>query len=351
MQTLEDSRYMYTAGHSRVVSAGTYLPAERVTSRELMQQIDSENRFDISFDWLERTMGIRERRKTPAGLLPSDMAADAALEAIELAGIGASEIDAIIYAGVDRDYYLEPATAHIVQDKIKAFNAVAFDVTNACHGFMNAIHLMDALIATGQARRGLIVAGEQGHRYAEKAISALTRTEDRQQFLKLAGGLTLGDAGAALILGPKLDPDSGFMGLMLQSQGQYSRLCTCGGRGEESALETDMASIVEHGIRLLGSMYKETMRKLGWEPQQIAKFVHHQVGRKVFNHHARYAQISTDIMPDTVTSLGNLVTANIPVNLYNLAISGEMQVGDKVFIAGAGSGLAVSQAGLVWGAA
>ena len=126
---------------------------------------------------------------------------------------------------------------------------------------MNGIHLMDALIATGQARRGLIVSGEQGSRYIDKAVNALCATTDRGAFMKLVGGLTLGDAGAALIMGPKLGPDTGFMGFMLQSQGQYSDLCTCGKRGQESPLETDMANIVEEGIKLLGAMYPVFMKK------------------------------------------------------------------------------------------
>lgn len=343
--------YMYTQGHSRIVSTGIYLPEERVTSIHLLETIDSKNRFDIPYDWLDRMMGINERRVAAPDMLPSDMAAKAAQEALEIAGVHPRDIDAIIYAGVVRDYLLEPATAHVVQDKIKAYNAVAFDVTNACHGFMNGIHLMDALIATGQARRGLIVTGEQGTRYTYKAIDALRRTADRSLFVKLAGGLTLGDAGAAMIMGPKLEPDTGFMGFMLQSQGQYSRLCTCGKDGQESLLETDMANIIEQGIAMLGDMYDVFMKKLGWKPEEIAKFVHHQVGRKVFRHHAKYAKVSLDIMPDTVSTLGNLVTANIPLNLYNLDKNHEVKPGEKVFIAGAGSGLAISQAGIVWNAA
>lgn len=343
--------YMYTQGHSRIVSAGIYLPDKRVASVELLERADTKNRFDIPTDWLDRVMGIHERRAAPDDMVPSDMAVHAAKEAMDRAKIQPTEIDAIIYAGVDRDFLLEPATAHIVQGKINARNAVAFDVTNACHGFMNGIHLMDALIATGQARRGLIVTGEQGSRYIEKGIKALCATNDRKDFMKLVGGLTLGDAGAALIMGPKLEPDSGFMGFMLQSQGQFSSLCTCGKRGQESPLETDMSSIVEEGINLLGSMYGEFMKKLGWKPEELAKFVHHQVGLKVFKHHAQYAGISLSIMPNTVSSLGNLVTANIPVNIYNLMKSKEVKVGEKVFIAGAGSGLAISQAGLIWDAA
>lgn len=342
--------YMYTQGHSRLISTGVYLPEQRVTSREIMEQFDAESRFGVSVNWLDKTMGIRARRVAPAGMLPSDMAVRAAREALELAGLTPAALDAIIYTGFSRDH-LEPATAHIVQGKLGAGNAVAFDVTNACHGFMNGVHLMDALIATGQARRGLVITGELGSRVTQHTINALKQTTDRETFDRLAGGLTLGDAGAALIMGPKTDPDAGFMGFMLQSAGELSGLCICGRQGEESELYTDMPTIVMHNERLHSAMYRVFMAKLGWRPEDIAKFVHHQVGIRIFRQHARYAGISLDIMPNTLTELGNMITANIPINLYKLAKNKEVTHGQKLFLSGSGSGLAISQTGLVWDAA
>jgi 3-oxoacyl-[acyl-carrier-protein] synthase-3 len=342
--------YMYTQGHSRLISTGVYLPEQRVTSQEIMEDIDSANRFGVSANWIEKTMGIRERRVAPDGMLPSEMALRAAREALDHAGLTPAQLDAVIYTGFSRDH-LEPATAHIVQGKLGARNAVAFDVTNACHGFMNGIHLMDALIATGQARRGLVLTGELGSLVTDKTVDALKQTTDRETFNKLAGGLTLGDAGAALVMGPKTDPDTGFMGFMLQSAGELSALCLCGHQGQESALYTDMPTIVMHNERLHSAMYREFMARLGWKSEDIARFVHHQVGIRIFRQHARYAGISTDIMPNTLTLLGNMITANIPVNLYNLAKNKEVSHGQKLFLSGSGSGLAISQSGLVWEAA
>jgi acyl-CoA:acyl-CoA alkyltransferase len=343
--------YLYTQGHSRLISTGAYLPKDTISSRNLLEEIDTENRFDVSYDWLERTTGIKEKRVVSDDLLPSDMACEAAREAMETAGIESSDIDVVIYAGMDRDYLVEPATAHVVQAKIGAFNAIAFDVSSACHGFMHAIHLMDALIATGQARRGLIVCGEQGSRHTRKTIEALRQTVDREIFTKLVGGLTLGDAGAAMIVGPKLDPDTGFMGFIFQSQGQHSSLCTCGRRGEDPLLlEINMPAIVDRAIELWSPMYDVFMKKLGWTPDDISKFLHHQVGLKVFKRHAGYAKISVDIMPNTVSTLGNLITANIPVTLNGLSKNQDVKHGEKVFIAAGGSGLAVSHTALIWNA-
>jgi 3-oxoacyl-[acyl-carrier-protein] synthase-3 len=342
---------MYTQGHSRLISTGVYVPEQRVSSNEILEQIDSKNRFNVGFDWLERTTGIRERRVSPENMMPSDMAVIAARDALERAELPPSGLDVIIYAGVDRDF-IEPATAHIVQDKLKASNAVVFDVTNACHGFMNGIHLLDALIATGQARRGMVVTGEQGFRASRKAMEILSQTHDREVFVNLAGGLTVGDAGAALILGPKVDPDTGFIGFMLRSRGEFADLCVCGTRGsEETPLKTDMPNIVKHHIQMHADMFALTMTKLGWSTNDITRFVHHQVGLKAFKMHAAYSQLSTNIMSNTVATMGNLVSATIPVNLYNLAVNQEVRDGDKIFISGAGSGLSISQAGLIWEAA
>ena len=341
---------MYTVGHSRIVGTGVYVPEDRISSRDIMQELKSQERLGISYDWLERTTGIKERRVAAPDMLPSDMAALAAREALERANVAPDQIDAIIYVGFSRDR-LEPATAHIVQHKVQAYNAVAFDISNACHGFMNGIHMMDALIATGQARRGLVVTGEQGSRVTKMTMRTIMAEENRDKFNLLAGGLTLGDAGAAMIMGPKLQPDTGFAGFMLQSRGDLSHLCVCGDRGQETALYTDMPTIVSHNKRLHSAMFKVFMEKLGWAASDIARFVHHQVGIRIFKQHAEYSGIPVDLMPNTLTMYGNMISANIPFNLYRLEHNREVTINAKIFLSGSGSGLAISQAGLVWEAA
>lgn len=351
MHTLEDSRYMYTVGHSRVISAGVYLPQERITSIEVMQQIDCVNRFGVSYDWLEKLTGIKERRASPDGMLPSDMASAAAVEALQRGKIRPSEIDVIIYAGIIRDYLLEPSTAHVVQAKIKARNATAFDVSNACMGFMSGIHLMDALIATGQVRRGLIVCGEKGYKFTRKAYAAINKTNDKEVFNKLIAGLTLGDAGAALVMGPKLGPDSGFMGFIGHSQGQHAGLCFCGDDTKVSPLYTDMIAITTKSEKLVTGLFYELMDKLDWKGDELSKYIVHQVGTKVFKYHAKNIKLPLEIMPNTITTLGNITTATIPVNLYNVIGNKEVSAGEKLYLSGAGSGISSGQAGLIWDAA
>jgi acyl-CoA:acyl-CoA alkyltransferase len=341
---------MYTVGHSRLISTGLYLPEQRITSRELMDSFDSKGRFDINYDWLERTTGIKERRMAPPDMKPSDMAVAAAKQAMDKARVTPGDIDAIIYAGMVRDH-IEPATAHIVQHKLKAVRALAFDVSNACLGFMSAIHLMDSLVATGQARRGLVVTGELGYRYARKACEILLKSEDRGLFTDLVVGMTLGDAGAAMIVGPKLSPESGFMGFLMESHGEYHELCVCGQNGEDGPLTTKITEIVQHTAKYIRPMYDELMGKLKWQSTDLNRYIPHQVGMRTTKRHAEGLQLQSEIVPITVDYLGNIISATIPVNLALLEEKKMLRSGEKIYLAGSGSGICLSQAGLIWDAA
>jgi len=342
--------YTYTKGHSRIAGTGIYLPEERVTTRDLLREIDSKGKFGIPEDWLERVTGISEKRVTPSGVLPSDMAAAAAKEAMESAEVRRQQIDAIIYTGLTRDY-LEPATAHVVQAKLGAINATVFDVSNACHGFMNGVHIMDSLIATGQVRCGLVVTGEQGSLLTRRAIEALEKTADRNQFQSVAAALTVGDAGGAVILKPKRSPDAGIVGLMLQSQGQHAALCTVSDHTSDGLMAADMPAIIEETAKLMAKMFHECMYgRLHWQVSQLTKYLIHQVGSRAFQIYSRLTGVPTSLMPKTVHVLGNLITASIPVGIHYCVRNNELNAGDKVYVSSTGSGISLSQAGLVWDA-
>lgn len=341
---------MYTQGHSRIVGVGSYAPEDRVTSREIMATIDSENRFGIALDWLDRVMGIKERRVSATGWLPSDLAVAAARKAMDDAEILPREVDVIIYAGVVRDY-LEPATAHVVQQKLGAINAIAFDVTNACLGFLSAMHLMDALIATGQARRGLIVTGEQGFRNTVNAYKALRHSTNVSDFMNLAAGLTLGDAGAALIMGPKTHPDTGLKGMLVRSEGEHYKLCVCGDRESETPLETDMTGIVSETARLVKQVFGELTVTLGWQATDISLYLPHQVGLKGLKIHQAITRIPVAKIPNTVETMGNIISATIPFTLDIARKGAYLSNGQKIFMSGTGSGICAAQVGLIWDAA
>lgn len=340
--------YMYTPGHCRPISTGIFLPEQRVTSKQLMEEIDIE-RFGFATDWMDKAMGIHERRIAPQAMKSSEMAIAAAQSALQKVSLSPKDIDLIIFAGIDRDFS-EPGSAHIVQNTIEADNAICFDVTNACHSFINGIHIADALIATGQARYALIVTGEQPSRVLRRVVDLLKNSRDRKEIISLIGGLTVGDAGAAMLIGPKLGPDSGFVGFMLNSKGSHHDQCVWGS-GDNQNGHMDMQAIVRSSMKMHKTMYVDAMAKLKWLPEQIDHFIHHQAGLRLFRQHAAYTKIPRDLMSETVSWLGNITSATIPVNLHVLNENKTINNGDRVFISGTGSGLSISQTGLVWDAA
>lgn len=340
---------MFTIGHSRIISVSALIPEQVVTSREIMEQIGAESRFGLDAMWLERVSGITKRHVAPSDMNPSDIAVQAAKQTLDEGRCAISEIDAIIYAGMTRDQ-VEPSTAHNVQKKLGAKNAIAVDVSNACLGFMSALHLMDALIATGQAKRGLVVTGEKGFKYARYGIEELIKTPDRNLLERLTAGLTLGDAGGAMLLGPKLGPDSGIMQIGVTSDGDHSTLCVI--NDDLSPLRTDMNPLFRETAGMAYKLYLPMMQqRLKWKAQDLDYYVPHQVSTKAIKVHARAAGVGLERIPNVVTEMGNIISATIPVALSQLKTQGTLRNGQKVYLSGTGSGICIAQAGVVWDAA
>lgn len=340
---------MYAKAHSRIISTGVSIPENRITSEELMNSIDSKNRFGVGADWLRRATGIVERRMADDDVMPSDLAADAAREALDRAGVSAKEVGMLIYAGMIRDHLVEPGTSHVVQHKIGATRSAGVDLNNACLGFMSAVHIMDALIATGQIKYGLVVTGEQGCRLMRKSIEALNTTTDRARFHHLVTGLTLGDAGAAMLLGPKLDRELGLMGFQMESNGEHADLCYCGDVVEPGLLHTDMPGILKAGGEINAATFNELLEeRLHWTRPELSRFVPHQVGKGSFKIYTDVLCVAKEIITQTVWDLGNIISATIPVNLHRVMYTDSLEEGDKVILAGAGSGVCAGHAGLVW---
>jgi len=343
---------IFSSGGTQILGLGIFEPAQRVSSRELLQSIDAKGRWGLPDSWLERTLGVRERRIAEEGTPPSQLALPAAKEALDTAELAASELELCIFTGMARDA-IEPATAHILSAKLGAKNAVCIDMTNACHGFMNGIHYADTLIRTGQVKNALVATGETNWRIAESALSLLENCRNKDDFLYLIGALSLGDAGAALVLGPTPQPDRGFIGFTLEGRSEHYDLCVCrenaGGETPFSG-HMDMIKICEEHVAIHASLFPQFITKLQWRSENIDRFVHHQVGRRVFKMHANYSGIPLDRMTNSFDLNGNITTATVPFNLYKLKEQKQVRDGLNTFVAGAGSGLSVSQGGYVWAA-
>ncbi|MGB1109904.1 MAG: ketoacyl-ACP synthase III [Gammaproteobacteria bacterium] len=333
---------MYMKGFSRVSGVGGYLPENIVESETLMDEIKSETRFGMRRDWLNDVVGVEQRRVAPDGARPSDLALEAGRVAVEDAGIDGRDIDLVIYCGIDRDW-CEPATAHRIQAEL-APGAACFDITNACHGVMNGVMVANSMIGGGGAENVLVVTGELPSRVMKEAIRRINLSENREDFRRWLGALTVGDSGGALMVSRKQNEEQGFRSLSFHSAGKHAELCYY--RDGENGLEGQMlmSEISQEIIGMHAEHINETYHHLAWSPDNIDKLVAHQVGWRPQVTLAKKARVTIDRATHTFKQFGNLVSATIPVNLW----LNRPKASERVLILGTGSGLSISQSGMVF---
>lgn len=331
-------------GSTKIVGMAHYLPPQRVTSAELMEEIKSETRFGVRSHFLSSLIGVDERRYAPADAPPSALAIEASQAALQRSGIDPADIDHVIFCGIERDWQ-EPATAHRVQSSIGAYNAACFDVTNACHGFMNGLAIADAFIATGSAETCLICTGEVGSKVAKDILRQLRDEPCSKDHFKLQiGALTLGDAGAAMIV-QRSDHESGFKKFRFTSGGEHAELCYYN-RSRSGTVDGAMY-MKEISAELVAWHKKnidETYEQLGWQPKDVKSLYLHQLGARPHKWFCELAEIDVARAPATLPKLGNIASATIPVTMS----LNPPEIGDNVLVLSSGSGVSIGQTGLIF---
>lgn len=333
---------MNMTGHSKIASIGTYLPDQVVSSKELLDEIDSESKFGIPNTWIDDLTGIHSRRFAANEDKPSDLAIRAGRQALEKSGLSAKDIGMVLFCGIDRDW-IEPATAHRVQRELGCINATCLDISNACHGFANGMSIGDAMIATEAVENVLIVTGEVPSHLIQDVIRDINANPTLENFHNKVGGFTTGDAGGAVIL-QRADKKSGIKNYSFTSRGRYAELCfvkidETGKRCGQMIMDKISAVM----IRMHQSLIKETYETLKWGPDDVDHLICHQVGSKPHHRMAKLAGIALERAPTIFQNYGNLTSATIPVTLDRA----QAAEGDRILILGAGSGLSISQIGLV----
>ena len=329
------------AGYSAIYGIGGHLPSNTVRTSDVLSEINCE-RYGINSQFFEQTMGIYESRYSEPDQVPSDLAKLAAEPIIEESGVNPDHIDLIIFCGIDRDF-AEPSTAHKVQEKLGIKQSIVFDISNACHGFMDGIMNADALIATGAARYALIVTGEQPSHVTRRLIERLKSDVSPDEFKLKVGGMATGDSGAAMLIGPK--NGKGIKMTQSCSRGEFSDLCYY--KKTEDGIEGQlvMGPLSANAIKMHRTIYPDSMEYLHWNPEDIDHLVTHQVGNRLFERFSKIFNVNQAKMSKTFDKLGNLISATIPINLWMLQKQG-LLTNRQVFVAGSGSGLSISQWGI-----
>lgn len=334
-----------------ITGLGTALPDERVTSDELEERIRPlYDRLHLRVGRLELMSGIRERRFWPPGTRPSQVAATAGQDALDRSGIDPARVGVLIHASVCRDF-LEPATASVVHARLGLANTCqAFDLSNACLGFANAMMLVGSMIERGEIEVGLVVAGEDGRPLVDETLRMLSESEDigRDQLKRAYASLTIGAGGAACVL--SREGDSRLLGGTTRAATQHHALCAGDLTGGHAGplMETDAEALMNAGNTLAKETWDAFTEEFGWNQDTIDRVVTHQVG--VAHKRLLFETLGLAHAKDftTVEVLGNVGSVSLPITLAMATRSGFIAPGQRVVMQGIGSGLHCLMLALDW---
>ena len=321
---------------SRITGTGSYLPERVVTNNDLAQFVDTSD------EWIQKRVGIRERRYAAEDQTSSDMAAEAGKKAIKAAGLDASDIDMIIVGTITGDMPL-PACAAFVQQKLGCRDIPSFDVSAACAGFLFSLSVGDSFIRTSSARNVLAIGVE--------VLTKITNFQDRNTCV------LFGDGAGAVVLSRTENADKGLLlSTNLFTDGTLTDILNipAGGSKEpitHAALDAQRNKVYMNGkevfriaVRKLTSSSQAAMAQSGLAPEQIDWVVPHQANLRILNQVAARLGIPYDRFVLNVDVRGNTSSASVPIALNEAVEDGRIKPGHTVLMCALGAGIS-------WGSA
>jgi 3-oxoacyl-[acyl-carrier-protein] synthase-3 len=316
-----------------IAGTGSYVPERSVPNAEF------EKFLDTSDEWIVQRTGIHARRFAAPGQATSDLSLIAAQRALESAGMTPDDLDLIVLGTLTPDYPM-PSTACLVQDRLGAKRAGAFDVAAACTGFLTALHTAEAFVAAGRARRVLAIGAETLSRFLD--------------FKDRTSCILFGDAAGAAIVTPLEDCKRGeVLKTKLGADGQgYDFIhIRAGGSRVPPTLETVAAG--EHHIRMRGrEVYRFAVTHMSeliaemlqdQRPEDLGLIVPHQVNRRIIDAALERLGMTDEKVMVNIQHYANTSAATVPVALDEARRAGRLEPGKLVVLVAFG-------AGLTWGA-
>lgn len=321
----------------RICGTGSYVPDNIISNEELAKIVNT------NADWVYNTLGIKERRRVNSTQSTSDLGSHAALKAIELAGIGASDIDLIIVATATPDR-MAPSTACFVQEKIKAKNAAAFDVSAVCSGFLYASTIASQFISAGMYDYVLVIGADSFSK-----ITDFTRRDC----------VFFGDgAGAAVFT--HTDDDSGFIASTLHADGAGKNSWTVPAGGSENPTSTETLARGEHFFQMDGKAVFDTATKVLPEAikkvleasnvtiEQIKYVIPHQPSIGILKKTAEKLNVDFSKFLTNMDKYANTSGGTIPILLDETNRAGMLKHGDLILFCAVGAGWAWGASLIKW---
>ena len=315
--------------HVRIGGTGSALPGEPVSNDALI----AAHRLDSSDAWIAERTGIRNRHLANAAVTSSELAATACRRAIEDAGCEANDIDLIIVATSTPDMVF-PSTATLLQAKLGIVNgAPAFDVQAVCSGFVFALAIAEKFIATGSARRALVVGAE--------VFSRILDWTDRGTCV------LFGDGAGAVVLEAAEEP--GILASALHADGRHHNILSVPGQlsgGKpigDPFVRMDGPAVFKFAVRVLADVGQEVLAKAGLTIDDLDWLIPHQANIRILQSTAKKLDLTMDRCIVTVDRHGNTSAASIPLALDVSIREGRIHRGDLLLLEGVGGGF-------TWGA-
>ncbi|MEZ4599093.1 MAG: beta-ketoacyl-ACP synthase III [Syntrophotaleaceae bacterium] len=324
--------------YSRIIGTGSFLPERVLTNKDLEQILDTSD------EWIVTRTGISERRIAGEKEHTSDLAAQAARRALEMAGLTAGDIDLIVVATVTGDFSW-PATACMVQTLIGADRAFAFDVSAACSGFLYGLATADNFLRSGSARRALVIGAE--------IFSRIVDWEDR------ATCVLFGDAAGAVVL-EQQEGDRGILSTHLHSDGSFWELLYQpgfgsrnpydgkGGTAQPPYLQMKGNEVFKVAVRSLYEVAIEALGANGMTVDDIDWFIPHQANNRIIEAAAKRLELPLEKLVVNVSRVGNTSGASIPVALDEINRNGSLNPGNIILMDAFGAGFTWGSALIRW---
>jgi 3-oxoacyl-[acyl-carrier-protein] synthase III len=314
-----------------------------VTSAELDEHLEPLfARTRARAGLLKSLTGIVERRQWPEGVSFTDAAAMAGEKALDRAGIDRSGVGLLIDTSVARAR-LEPSSAVTVHDALGlASSCLNFDVSNACLGFLNGMHLAGVMIDSGQVDYALVVDGEGNRELQQSTIARLTDPDaELGDLFSNFASLTLGSGSAAVVMGRHSENPGGHKVVrgFFRSDTSYHDLCV----GSLEYMRTDAVGLLDGGVDLAKAAWGDA-DKSEWLDARC--YILHQVSRVHTTAMVDVLGIDPDRVPVTYPLYGNIGPVSIPFTLTTVEDS--LVTGDQVLCIGIGSGLNVAVLEILW---
>ncbi|HEV2953200.1 MAG TPA: beta-ketoacyl-ACP synthase III, partial [Candidatus Dormibacteraeota bacterium] len=316
---------------SAIVGMGTYAPPQVVTNLDL-----EASGLNTSDQWIRERTGIESRHVAAPGTSTFSIAYEASVQALAAANIGAADLDLILVATSTPDGAF-PSVACRLQEQLGVPGPPAMDLVAACSGFVYALSVADAFISSGQANTVLVVGAE--------VMSRMVDWTDRSTCVLFADG-----AGAA-VLRPAAR-GAGFMSWCLGADGRGWDQVTCGnipfgedlkGRDDLSFIKMQGPDVFRFATDILIRQAQAVAKAAELTMDDIDLWVPHQANRRIIEAAARRIGLPMDKVAVNIETYGNTSTASIPLALEEALRQGRVKSGDRVLMAGFGSGL-------TWGA-